>query len=157
MPARSSDSPLGRQLLIALLTIGLFAHSGFASETPKMVVIVNHDNPVLELPLSEVRHIFQGDRKRWKDGSMIEVILPRPGSPAMHSVLRNVFKMKSVAELGRYYLAAIFRQKLLEAPRTASINDTIRIVSRSKSAFAVVPHTSAIDKDGIKVIEVAGL
>ncbi len=142
---------------MALLTMGLFAPSGFASETPKMVVIVNHENPVLELPLSEVRHIFRGDRKRWKDGSMIEVILPRPGSPAMQSVLRNVFKMKSVAELGRYYLAAVFQQKLLEAPRTASTDEAIRIVSRSKSAFAVVPHTNAIDKDGIKVIEVAGL
>ena len=157
MPARSFELPLRRQLLMALLTIGLFAPSGLASETSKMVVIVNHDNPVLELSLSEVRHIFRGDRKRWKDGSMIEVILPRPGSPAMQSVLRNVFKMKSVAELGRYYLAAVFQQKLLEAPRTASTDETIRIVSRSKTAFAVVPHTSAIDKGGIKVIEVAGL
>jgi len=146
-----------RRILVLVATLGLCLPWALAAQSSEMVVIVHRENPVSQLTLLEVRNIYRGDRTLWKSGDAIEVLLPRPGSPAMRVLLESVFEMKSVSELGQYYLAAIFQQKISEAPPTVSTEESIQIVSRSKHALAIVPRASAVDQPGIKIIEVAGI
>jgi len=154
---RRRDGSPQRQVLLVLMAVGLIGTVASASRRVDVVVIVNQENPVSELSLSELRHIFRGERKYWRSGDTIRILLPRPGTPAMEALVENVFQMGSVAELGQYYMAAIFQQKLAESPPTASPNEAARVVSKSKNALAIISRTGAIGKSGIKIITVDGL
>jgi len=151
------ETSLQRRILLVLLAISLIGTASSAAEEAEIIVVVNQENPISELSLSDLRHILRADRKRWQSGDAIEILLPPRGSLAMDAIVANVFNMGSVSELGQYYMAAIYQQKITEAPPTTSTDGAIRIVATSKNALAVVPRSGTIGKSGIKIITVDGL
>lgn len=141
-----------RWLLGALLALNVAAPMESAC-ADDFVAIVNADNDVTELSLLDLRRIYRGERKHWKSGDPIRVLLPHRGSPAMQFVVAKVFEMKSVVEVAQYYLEAIYQEKIATPPPTMTLDASLSAVANSKYAIAVVPRNSAVGWAGLKILD----
>ena len=74
------------------------------------VMIVNQHNNVVELTLRDLERLYKGNKKKWDNGELVELFLPVPGSDEMKKMLVNVFRMKSEADVAKFYLKSIFYQ-----------------------------------------------
>src|SRR3989338_3628711 len=81
-----------------------------------VVVIVNSNNKVSELSIQDVRMIYKGEKKSWSDGSKISVFLPPWGSGEMQTMVESVFRCQDEPDVKKYYLTAIFQQKITTIP-----------------------------------------
>lgn len=143
--------------LVALVALGILCGNQASAEPFEIVVIVNIDNSVADITLPQLRRIMRLDRRRWADGSPIELILPSLGSPAMEALIERVFEVGSAAEVAQFYMSAIYEQKVAASPPTASSQSAVAIVAQSKGALALVPITAAVNIKGVRVISVEGL
>ncbi len=123
-----------------------------------VVVIVHPNNTLSELSLQDLRMIYKGDKKSWSDGSKIAVFLPPWGSGEMQTMVENVFRCQDEPDVKKYYLTAIFQQKITTIPPSV-INgqDAARKVADETGAIAVVKESEIMGSQGIKVIRVSGL
>lgn len=138
----------------ALLAIVLGARPVEAEE---FVVLTGVENPVETLTIHDVRRMFRGDMKRWPDGERVVVLLPARGSKALDRVARNVLQLSSVAELSQFYMAAIFRQQIVEPPPTATTDQAIEILKARSRALTVAPLSAVEGREDVRRIRVEGL
>lgn len=146
-------------LTLSLMTAGVallfFAPVAFAGD---IVVIVNKNNKVSGISLHDLRMMYEGNKKNWPEGGRITVFLPPAGSEEMQALNAHVFKYSDEQEIKKYYLMAIFQQKISTVPSSVfNAQDAVKRVSNDTGGIAVVQESEITDGQGVKVIRVNGL
>jgi ABC-type phosphate transport system substrate-binding protein len=135
-------------LLVLATTLSRPAGAG------ELAVVVNPQNPVAELSVSELREILLMERQHWGGGRRIYLILPASGTPEKGLLLGQALRMNEDA-LRRHYLGKLYGGEIPAFPGTAPSGDAARkVVSHAPNALAVV-DSAAIDPT-VKVLRIGG-
>ena len=127
----------------------------FADE---IVAIVHPGNGATEFSADELKKIFTINRKNWPDGTGIIVLLPAWGSDEMKVLTTRIVKCGDEANLKKYYLTAIFQQKITEIP--VSVRDdqeAARLVAANAGSITIVDESKISGITGVKVVRINGL
>ncbi len=107
--------------------------------------------------LQSLQKIYMGKKKSW-NGEQVSFWLPPFGSEAMNALVTKVFKKKNEGQVQKYYLIAIFQQKMTDMPLSAtSTYDAVSKVAQTPGGIALVKASEILDKSGIKIVNIAGL
>jgi len=82
-----------------------------------LAIIVNRDNPVENMSMTELRTIFLGERSHWPNGRRITLVMMEPGQPERDAVVRDICRM-SESDLRRRYLQGLLTGEVLVSPKT---------------------------------------
>ena len=127
----------------------------FAGE---IVAIVHPGNGATEFSADELKKIFMINRKNWPDGTGIIVLLPAWGSDEMKVLTTRIVKCGDEANLKKYYLTAIFQQKITEIPASVRDDqDAAGLVAANAGSIAIVDESNIPGVAGIKVVRINGL
>ena len=72
----------------------------------RIAIVVNPENPVSDLSLTEVRKIFRLEKQRWADGKKIQLLMHEQGSSEKQVALRTVYQMTD-EQLRDYWLRKV--------------------------------------------------
>lgn len=115
--------------------------------------IVNAQNPVTEISLSELKNFYYKRKRTWSDGTSVRFI-DRAGDLPCRKIFINSYLEKSIEDLELYWIG----QKLYSgdsAPlKEASDHMTIQFVGLFKGAIGYVPASINITSDRVKVIRI---
>jgi phosphate transport system substrate-binding protein len=81
-----------------------------------LAIIVNRENPLENLSLSELRTVFLGERSHWPNGRRITLVMMEPGQPERQTLVRDVCRM-SESDLRRRYLQGLLTGEVLVSPK----------------------------------------
>jgi ABC-type phosphate transport system substrate-binding protein len=98
---------------------------GFATPHASLAIIVNHENPLSELPIGELRRMMLGEVTRWPDGRKVTIAMREPGQPERDASLRLICRM-SEEDFTRYLLQATFRGNLQGGPKILDTPNGVR-------------------------------
>ncbi len=138
--------PCGRPLAVALALMG-----AMPSAAEEYVAVVSAENPTQELSVQSVRLLYGGYKRKWKDNRPVALMLPAVGSPAMKFLALRVFKVSDEAQVQRYYLEALFQQRLAEAPPHVDAASALARMRSDARQVAVVARSDVSDTCGCKV------
>jgi len=143
--------------VFAAIVLAFGSYDALAQEE-RIVVIVNAANGITGISASELKLIYQIKRKRWIEGDDIELWLPPSKSREMDFLLSEIFKISSEADLRKYYLTAIFQQRITAIPSSVGdAQDAVRKVSRNKGGVALAKESEVLEAAGIKIVAIEGL
>ncbi|MBI5150182.1 MAG: substrate-binding domain-containing protein [Candidatus Omnitrophica bacterium] len=147
---------LGNIARAAFLCVFLFLSSG--SAFGEIVAIVHPSNAVTEFSTDELKKIFMNNRKNWPDGTAITVWLPAWGSDEMTALTTRIIKCGNESNLKKYYLTAIFQQKIVEIPTSVrDEQEAVRMVAANAGSIAIVDESKILGSTGIKIVRISGL
>ena len=136
-----------------LLTLWLSLSSGLCA-AGEIAIIINNENPIDEISSGELIRIFKQEKKQWRDGRQVYLIMQEAGSPEKEVVLKKIFKMDP-EELKRFWMAQMFRGEISSFPKTLSSNAAVkRFVGQVAVAIGFV-DASIIDQS-VKVLRIDG-
>lgn len=119
------------------------------------VVIVNNGNNVGGISANELKLIYLGKKKMWASGDKIVIWLPASQSAEMRFLLSEILKLKDETDLKKYYLSAIFEQKMTVIPSAVhNAEDAARKVARYKGGMALVNASDVRGYTGIKILDI---
>ena len=158
--------PLGRWLIIGVAASCLLgvshrtarARASEPNETnppeQNLAIIVNTSNPVDNLSMSELRHVFLGERRHWPNGRRITLVMMEPGEPERKALIREVCQMTET-DFSQHFLHSLFTGEVFVSPKTLASPVGVR-----KFIFNVpgaIGYVRATDVDSsVKVIRVDG-
>jgi ABC-type phosphate transport system substrate-binding protein len=99
-----------------LLAGGTLLLRGAAAAGEEVDIIVNKANTIGDLPLSEAKKVFLGDKSTWPGGKRVTIFMLAQGLPERAVVLREIFKMPE-DQLGQYFVQAAFAGKVSAPPK----------------------------------------
>jgi len=143
-------------MLFAILLCGLMLPAApDARAGDAIAVVVNKANPLDNISLEELRRYCIAERKHWKDGKRVTVVLRDPGQSERSAVLQFIYRMTE-ADYARHFLQAEFTGEVQTAPKhLATATGVIRFVFNVPGAIGFV---RAADADAsVKVVRVNGL
>ncbi|MBI3617863.1 MAG: hypothetical protein HY210_06570 [Candidatus Omnitrophica bacterium] len=144
-------------VLCALSSMFLLA-AGSPAFADGIVAIVNADNDISEISLSDLKKIYLMKKKKWPNGRDIMVWLPPSGGEEMTALLANVLKIPDEVDLKKYYLTAIFQQTIAIVPGSVSGGqEAARKVAGHEGGVAIVKESEILGSPGIKIVRIAGL
>lgn len=139
-------------LLVAALAAG--GQRSLADE--QIVVIVHSENPVSTLTLHDLRLMYGLYRRVWTSGPQVRIVLPLPDTPVMGFLLHRVFRrMKSVVDLDRFYLEALFQQRIGKRPEQLSQRAALSFVRSVKGGVALIERSALPDSAGVRILEIS--
>ncbi len=119
------------------------------------VVIVNNANNVGGISANEIKLIYLGKKKMWSNGEKIVMWLPASQSAEMRFLLSEILKFKDEMDLKKYYLSAIFEQRMTVIPSAVrNPEDTARKVAKNKGGIALVNEADVQGYEGIKILNI---
>jgi len=119
-----------------------------------LVIIVNRENPIENLSMTELRTLFLGERSHWPNGRRITLVMMEPGQPERETLLRNVCRM-SESDLRRRYLQGLLTGEVLVSPKTLSSPAGVRkFVFNVPGAIGYL-RSEDVD-DSVKVLRIDG-
>src|ERR1700675_446499 len=144
-------------LIVAASALSLWAPQAREAPRPKqegLAIIVNQSNPINDLPFSELRAVFLGERRHWPNGRRITLVMMEPGQPERDAVLREICKMGE-PDLRRRLLQGLLTGEILVSPKTLATPVGVR-----KFVFNVpgaIGYLRPADVDGsVKVLRIDG-
>jgi phosphate transport system substrate-binding protein len=150
-------------LTAAIVAAGADPASSAARQAPParaaahaaLAFIVNTQNPVHELSVSDLRRILLGEMTRWPDGRRITIAMRDAGQPERDAVLRLVCSM-SDQDFTRYLLQATFRGELQTSPKILDTpNGVRRFVFNVPGAIGYV-RADEVDSS-VKALRITGM
>ena len=119
----------------------------------EIVALINKDTGVTEMSYRELKKIFKGEKKFWDNGKNIVFFIPPPGSAAKEALVTKVFRVRSRAEVSKFYLTAIFRQ-IFSVPPTSykDLQDAVFRISRVDGGITLVDSDGLKPSDSVKII-----
>ncbi|GEM_PF-7006870 len=143
-------------LRLAILACSLLLVPGAAAraQSESFVAVVHPTNEVSALSASDLRDLYLVVQRRWTGRQTVTPILPASDSDSMKVLLSSVLHMSSEDELSMYYMAAIFQQKISDAPQRGSSDAAIAAVGSDPGAIAFVPRSEVEGQTSVKVIEI---
>lgn len=119
-----------------------------------LVIIVNRENPVESMSMTELRTVFLGERSHWPNGRRITLVMMEPGQPEREAVVRDICHM-SESDLRRRFLQGLLTGEVLVSPKTlASPVGVRKFVFNVPGAIGYL-RPEDLD-DTVKVIRVDG-
>ena len=149
------------RLLCALIIVVLSASPGLAgAPEPSIVngtsiaVIVNAENPVDQLSLTELQRIVLGERRSWRGKIPLVLMMRNQESPERTLLLQKVCHMTD-SEYHQHWTEKIFRGEVTSEPVTLpSVGTALNFVSSIKGGISFVDGASV--RPGIKVLRIDG-
>ena len=133
--AARRPSPRVRQILF-MLTI--LVPTGAVADDTSIVAIVTSNNPSANLTIHELRLMYGLYRRTWEGGVRVVLVLPENGTPEMEFLATRVFRRSSESEVTRYFVQAVFQQRVVKAPPSLPSNSAIALVRIEEGAIALV-------------------
>lgn len=130
--------------------------TGVLAAHPKegLAIVVNRENPIESLSMTELRTVFLGERSHWPNGRRITLVMMEPGQPERDTILRDVCRM-SESDLRRRYLQGLLTGEVLVSPKTLANPVGVRkFVFNVPGAIGYL-RPEDID-DSVKVIRIDG-
>lgn len=118
-------------------------------------VIVNEQNPVTNLSLTEVQALFRDERHHWAPGRPATVVLPAQGNEERTIALRGLYEMSELA-YARYWTARIYRAQSASAPLQVDSPAMVARVVATLPGGLGVARLPAVPK-GVKVLRIDGV
>lgn len=119
-----------------------------------LAIIVNTSNPVDSLSLSELRHVFLGERRHWPNGRRITLVMMEPGQPERKALIRDVCQMNE-SDFSQHFLHGLFTGEVFVSPKTlASPVGVRKFVFNVPGAIGYVRSTDV--DSSVKVLRVDG-
>jgi hypothetical protein len=141
---------------MAILLVAALASPAAADD--EVVVIVHPTNSVSALSLRDLTRIYKFHRTRWAEGTGITPLLPPRDTPENQRLLEAVFRLQSDAAVARYYLRAVFDQRIAGQPvRCLDTTDAVRRVADEPGAIALVRRSALPEAAPVRVLGVDGL
>ena len=129
-----------------------------ADDADDVVAIVHPENPSLTLAVHDLRLMYGLYRRVWSSGDLVRIVQPLPDSPAMDFLIQRVFRrMKSATDIDRFYLEALFQQRIGRRPEVLSPQETIFFVQSVPGAVALVERSALRAPLTVRVLEVGGI
>lgn len=146
-------------LVVAAIWLTSAAYPAQAAGDP-IVVIVNMDNPVANLSMSELKKIWMSDKSHWDTGKAVAPVMLAPGAPERTAFLKTVCGMND-AEFSNYFLQAAFAGKSATPPKEVGSTSSVKsIVASSPGAIGFVKgldfHGDGSD-GGVKAVKIDGI
>ena len=120
-----------------------------------VAVVANRDVPQANLSLYEVRRIFLGETRYWKNDLPVVLIVPPAGSHEREVLLRNVYRMNE-AQYRQYWVGRILRGEAVSAPKTAESVSVARELIATLPGCVTVMNANDVNSKNIKVLKVDG-
>jgi ABC-type phosphate transport system substrate-binding protein len=143
-----------KTLLIFLALVGLTVSSNSRAE-PRLVMIVNQDNPATQISLRDLADFYEKKKRYWPDDTPVRFVDRNPGSPERKTFLRTILK-QSESSIDLYW----YGQKLHSGDSTplqvSSDEMVIEFVKSFKGAIGYVSLSTRIAGEPVKVIKVTG-
>lgn len=144
---------MGPRLLRLLVAVAL-AGSAAAARAAELAVVVNPQNPVVELTARELREVLLMERQHWRGGLRIYLLLPESGTPEKDLLLLRGLRMNE-DQLRRHYLAKLYGGEIPAFPGTSASGAAARrLVAHAPNALAVV-DSSSVDAT-VKLVRIDG-
>lgn len=119
-----------------------------------IAVIVNKENSTDEISFKDLIKIFKQEKKYWKNGKKIYLIMQEAGSHEKRIVLKKIYRMNGI-ELKKLWLTKIFREEISSFPKTLGSNQAVRqFVSQVPNAVGFI-DIAFVNKN-LKVLRIAG-
>ena len=142
-------------LVVTLLLALLAGLTPLRSAELATAIIVNEQNPISDLSLSEVQEFFRDERHHWAPGRPATVVLPAPGTDERGVALRTLYEMNELA-YARYWTARIYRAQSASAPiQVESALVVARVVATLPGGIGVA--RLAVVPKGVKVLRIDGV
>lgn len=154
--SRSERQRHAAGLLVALVLLaGTTARAAPDGEHGAYAIIVSPGVPVSDVTRSDVTRLLLGERRFWRSGLPVVVLLPPAGSPARRFLLEHVFHM-SEPSYRRHTLELLYRGELDYAPKVVdSLDELFAFTASSPGAIAIIPATQTIPT-AVRVLHVDG-
>lgn len=82
-----------------------------------LAIVVNRENPLENISMTELRSVFLGERTHWPNGRRITLVMMEPGQPERETLVRDVCRM-SESDLRRRYLQGLLTGEVQVSPKT---------------------------------------
>jgi len=138
-------------LATTALALGLAAAPAVAAE---VVAVLHPDNPTRELSVKQLRLLYGAYKRQWAGGDGVHLLLPPSGDPAMAFLVSRVFRKSDEGEIARYYLEAIYQQKIAHPPPQVPVGRALDIVREDPGAIALVARAHLAETPGLRVIAI---
>jgi hypothetical protein len=139
-------------LVTTLLVLGPFAVA--QQKAADIAVVTNAQTPITDLPLSDVRKVFLGEKQYWTANMPVILLVRAPVAREREVVLKTIYQMTE-SQFKQYWVAKIFRSEAVSAPKIVYSADM------TNQLLSVIPGSIAFmeAKDvgpGLKVLKVDG-
>ena len=143
-----------RATSVFLLVILFSSFSSGISASGGIAIIIHNENPIDDISSGDLARIFKQEKKQWKDGRQVYLIMQEAGSREKEVILKKVFRMDP-EELKKFWMAQMFRGEISSFPKTLSSNAAVkRFVSQVAVAVGFI-DASLVDQS-IKVLRIDG-
>jgi hypothetical protein len=152
-----STKSISTLLLLGLGSLFL-APQAFApraiAQSKEMAVVVNSDNPVVNLSSGDLRKVLAGTKRLWPGGQTVKIITRGPGCPERLALLKLLAMSEN--EYKQYWTAQVLRGEADSEPLV------VPSVGMQKEALRIFPGAiSLVNVDdvrpGMKMLKVDGL
>ena len=86
-----------------------------AAQNGAMAVVVNKDNPVNQISLTELRNVYLGEQRFWKGQLAVTALMRVTGAHEREVALKTLFRM-SEPDYKKYWVNRVFRGEASAAP-----------------------------------------
>lgn len=156
MPKRAWHKFIDTKLPASCFALGLtlWLSPGFAvSQKSDIAVVVNSNNPVNAVSLSDLRKIFAGEKRSWPGGTPIKLIVRTPGCRERESLLQLLGMSES--EYKHYWTTQVLRGEAISEPVAVFSNGfQNEAVKAMPGGIALIEYRDA--RSGVKVLKVDG-
>jgi phosphate transport system substrate-binding protein len=146
-------------LVVILATAALIEplpQSSVQAARPKesLAIIVNRENPIDNMSMSELRTVFLGERSHWSNGRRITLVMMETGQPERDVVVRDVCRM-SESDFRRRFLQGLLTGEVLVSPKTLATPVGVRKFVFNVPGAVGYLRPEDVD-DSVKVIRIDG-
>jgi len=113
-------------------------------------IIVNKQNPISQLNVSEIRQIFTLKKLAWDDGSTISVYMLPSASPTQN-IFTNAYLHMNAREVYEKWMAYILNGGMNKPPLFLNERRLIKQIDRNIHSIGIVSDNAELTS-GIKVI-----
>lgn len=154
----ANDSISRRRWLRSALSAVLLAGTGLpclAAAAPRQLVVVAHSSvPETDLTWEALQAIMLGNRRYWRTGQRVELLVRATASPERAAFVEQVSGMTET-RFRQYWIGMVFRGRATSPPRPlASSEALVAAVSAIPGALAIV-DASAVTS-AVRVLTVDG-
>lgn len=140
--------------LAFVFSILLLAITNSFAYSLDVAIIVNKQNPVNGVSLTELTKLLKQEKQYWEGGKKVYLILQEAGSTEKKVVLKRVYQMTD-EDLKKYWLGKMFRGEISSFPKTLGSSEAVkRFISQVPNAIGFI-DSAAIDTS-VKALNVNG-
>ncbi len=134
-------------VLVSCIARAEHAGPGSSAEHESYVLVASPDVQLAGVSAADVGRLLLGQRRYWRSGQQVVVLLPASGSAARRYLLERVFRMGE-ADYRRHTLGQLYRGEIEYAPKAVlSDGEALQYVTSGHGALALVPATASFPND----------